>query len=177
MATRTSMTDRMIGAAMLDVPTYEDVEHDETATGQAAGVVALAAVAQAIGNLGEGGVAMIGGLVAAMIGWVVWSGVTYLIGDKLFDARATWGEVLRAVGFAQSPGVLYVAGIVPLLGGLVELAVAIWILVAGFIGLRQALDVGNVETLVTVVLGWLAMVVVMVVPMMMLGLGAGMAGL
>ena len=31
---------RMIGAARLDVPTYEEVEHDQRATGQAAGVVA-----------------------------------------------------------------------------------------------------------------------------------------
>jgi hypothetical protein len=46
-----SIVDRMRGAAMLDVATYEAVEHDTNATGQAAVVVALAAVASAIGNL------------------------------------------------------------------------------------------------------------------------------
>lgn len=168
--TQSSMVDRMIGAAMLDVATYEEVEHDQTATGQAAGVVALAAVARAVGALGDGAGVMIFGLVGAFVGWLIWSGVTYVIGDALFDAEATWGEVLRAVGFAQAPALLAVVGFIPLLGGLVELAVAIWVLVAGFIGLRQALDIDNVKTLVTVVLGWIAMMIVMVVPMMMFGM-------
>lgn len=168
--TQSSMVDRMIGAAMLDVATYEEVEHDQTATGQAAGVVALAAVARAVGALGDGAGVMIFGLVGAFVGWLIWSGVTYVIGDALFDAEATWGEVLRAVGFAQAPALLAVVGFIPLLGGLVELAVAIWVLVAGFIGLRQALDIDNAKTLVTVVLGWIAMMIVMVVPMMMFGM-------
>ena len=39
MSEQRSMTDRMIGAALLDVQTYEEVEHDSDATVQAAGVV------------------------------------------------------------------------------------------------------------------------------------------
>lgn len=173
MAQRASMTDRMIGAALLDVATYEEVEHDTTATGQAAGVVVIVAVARGLGSIGEGAALIVGGLVMAVVGWLLWSGVTYLIGDKLLGGEATWGEVLRAVGFAQSPGLLAVLGIIPLLGGLVELAVAIWVLVAGFIGLRQALDLGNVKTFVTVVLGWLAMVVALALPMAMFGTAFG----
>ncbi len=170
--TQSSMTDRMIGAAMLDVDTYEEVEHDETATGQAAGVVLLAAFARGLASIGDGVTAMIAGLVLAVVGWLIWCGVTYVIGDMLLDGEATWGEVLRAVGFAQAPGLLAVVGIIPLLGWLVELGVGIWVLVAGFIGLRQALDLGNVKTLVTVVLGWIAMMAVLVLPMAMLGLAA-----
>ena len=62
-----SLTDRMKGAAMLDVATYEEVERDEGATGQAATVVAIVAVASAIGAAGSGGGAIIGGLIAAVI--------------------------------------------------------------------------------------------------------------
>ena len=36
-----SLVDRMVGAAFLNVGTYEEVEHDDTATGQAAAVVAM----------------------------------------------------------------------------------------------------------------------------------------
>ncbi len=36
-----TIVDRMIGAARLDIPTYEEVEHDTTLTAQAALVVAL----------------------------------------------------------------------------------------------------------------------------------------
>lgn len=169
MATGTSMTDRMIGAAMLDVATYEDVEHDQTATGQAAAVVGIVAVARGIGSLGAGLDAFVAGILMAYVGWLLWSGVTYVIGDELLGGDATWGEVLRAVGFAHTPGVLAVVGFVPLLGWLVALAASVWVLVAGFIGLRQALDLNNVKTLITVVLGWIAMVVVMAIPAMMFG--------
>ena len=55
---------RMKGAALLDVNVYEEVEADSTATTQAAGVVAIVALAQGIGSAGEGGGAIIGGIIA-----------------------------------------------------------------------------------------------------------------
>lgn len=154
-----SITDRMMGAAMLSVPTYEEVEHDTTATGQAAVVVLIVAVCSAIGSIGDGvGVAILG-LVTAFLGWLVWAGITYLIGDKLLGGTATWGELLRTLGFAQSPGVLYILGIIPLLGGLIRIAVGIWILVAGVIAIRQALDFSTGKAILTAILGWIAMMI------------------
>lgn len=170
MAVRRTMTERMIGAARLDVDTFEEIEHDTTATRQAAGVVAMVAVAQAVAGIGSGVGTIIGGLLAAFIGWGLWAGVTYLIGDKLLGGTATWGELLRALGYAQAPGLLLVLAVIPLLGGIVRFAVGIWILVAGFIGLREALDIGNLKTALTAVLGWFALAI----PMALLsGLGAG----
>lgn len=160
-----SITERMMGAARLDTATYEEVEHDSSATGQAAVVVAIVAVASAIGAIGSEGAGPIGALIGAFIGWLVWSGITYLIGDKLLGGTASWGELLRTLGFAQAPGVLYVLGIVPILGGLVRFAVAIWILVAGVIAIRQALDFSTGKAILTVVLGWLAMMVLAMIPM------------
>ena len=160
-----TLTERMMGAARLDAATYEEVEHDGSATGQAAIVVIVVAIASAIGALGEGGMGPIGALVGALIGWVVWSGITYLIGDKLLGGTASWGELLRTLGFAQSPGVLYVLGIVPLLGGFVRFVVGLWILVAGVIAIRQALDFSTGKAILTVVLGWVAMMVLAMIPM------------
>lgn len=161
-----SIFDRMKRAAMLDVHVYEAVEADRSATGQAAAVVAMVAVAQAIGSAGEGAPGIIGGLVAALLGWFVWSGVTYLIGDKLLGGTATWGELLRTIGFAQSPGVLGILAIVPGVGGLVRVLVAIWILIAGIIAIRQALDFGTGKAVLTAVIGWLALAI----PMMIIGM-------
>lgn len=153
------LTDRMKGAAALHVDTYEAVEHDTEATSQAAIVVGIVAIAQGIGAAGGGIGAIIGGIIAALIGWLVWAGVTYLIGDKLLGGTATWGELLRTLGFAQSPGVLYVLAVVPILGWLVRAVVSVWILVAGIIAIRQALDFGTGKALLTAFLGWLAVVV------------------
>ena len=154
-----SITDRMMGAATRDVATYEEVEADTTATGQAAIVVTLAAIASATGAAGEGGPGIIGMLLGTLVGWALWSGVTYFIGTKLFGGTATWGELLRTIGFAQAPGVLLVLAIVPLLGGLVRVAVSIWLLIAGIIAIRQALDVTTGKAVLTAVIGWLLAII------------------
>lgn len=156
---RRSMTDRMKGAALLDVATYEEVEADSTATAQAAGVVAIVAVCSAIGSLGSGGAGFVGALVGAFVGWLIWSGVTYLIGDKLLGGTATWGELLRTIGFAQAPGVFLVLAVIPLLGWLVAAAVGIWLLVTGILAIRQALDFGTGKAVLTAVLGWVVVIV------------------
>lgn len=154
---RHSWTDRMKGAALLRVDTYEEVEADQTATGQAAGVVALVAVAQAIGGAGEGGPGIFAGIISALVGWLLWAGITYLIGAKLLGGTATWGELLRTIGFAQTPGILHVLGLIPVLGAIIRLGVVFWVLIAGIIAIRQALDVTTGKAILTAVLGWLAM--------------------
>ena len=181
-----SLTTRMMGAARLDTATYEDVERDTTATGQAATVVVIVAIASAIGNgiaaamAGEstgivGGV--IGGLVSSLIGWLVWAYVTYFVGTRLFNGTATPGEMLRTIGFAQAPGVLNILAFIPVLGALIRVVVAIWLLVAGVIAVRQALDFDTGKAILTTFIGWLALVVITVAVaavLASLGMGAAM---
>ena len=153
----------MKGAALLHIDTYEEVEADHTATGQAACVVALVAIAQAIGGAGEGGFGIFAGVISALLGWLLWAGITYLIGAKLFGGTATWGELLRTIGFAQTPGVLYVLGLIPVLGGIIRFGVAIWVLIAGIIAIRQALDINTGKAILTAVLGWLVIILPLVI--------------
>jgi hypothetical protein len=157
-----SLVDRMKGAALLSVDTYEEVEHDQDATMQAGAVVAMVAVASAIGASPLGMVGAVKGALAALVGWLVWAGITYLVGSKLFGGTATWGELLRTLGFAQAPGVLLVLAFFPLLGWILRIVVGIWMLVAGFIAIRQALDFGNEKTLGTVLIGWVCYMVLAV---------------
>jgi hypothetical protein len=160
-----TLTERMIGAAKLQIWAFEEVEADLTATGQAAIVVGIVAVAQAIGDMGAGSQGIIGGVLSAFFGWAVWSGVTYLVGTHIFKGTADWGELLRTIGFAHAPGVLAVFGVIPIVGGLVRAIVAIWILVAGIIAIRQALDFDTGRAILTAVIGWLALLI----PMLILG--------
>lgn len=150
-----SITERMKGAALLQNDVFEDVEADTTATSQAAIVVGLAALAAAIGGARGGLSGIVGGLVFAYLAWLAWSAVTYLIGDKLLGGTATWGELLRTLGFAQSPAILYVFAVIPFIGGLVGFVVAIWVLIAGIVAIRQALDFSTGKAILTAVLGWL----------------------
>jgi len=178
MATPTrSIVDRMKGAAMLDVATYEEVEADTTATGQAAVVVGIVAVCSAIGAIGRGGAAgIIGALIVAFVGWLLWAGITYLIGDKLLGGTATWGELLRTLGFAQAPGVLSILGIIPFFGGLVRVAVFIWLLATGIVAIRQALDFSTGKAVATALLGWLAIAIITALLGGFGAMGAGMMG-
>lgn len=156
---RHTLVERMKGAALIDARTYEEVEHDTGATGQAAAVVAMVSVAQGIGSAQAGLFGLVGGALAALLGWFVWAGLTYLIGDKLLGGTATWGELLRTLGFAQTPGVLAVLAVIPLLGWLVAIVVLFWMLAAGIVAVRQALDFSTGKAVATVLLGWLALAV------------------
>jgi len=149
----------MVGAAFLNVETYEEVEHDEEAIAQAATVVVLVAAASAIGGLGAGVSGAIQGAVSSIVGWLAWAGITYLVGTKLFGGTATWGELLRTLGFASTPGLLMVFGIIPFLGWPVVVLGSLWGLATGFVAVRQALDFGNGKTFATVLVGWLCFAV------------------
>lgn len=169
-----TIVDRMIGAARLDIPTYEEVEHDESLTAQAALVVVLAAVARAIGGLDGGSTHVLSGLMTAVSMWLVWAGITYLIGDKMLGGTATWGELLRTLGFAQAPGLLAVLGVFGPLSGVTEIVVSIWLLVTGIVAIRQALDFGTGKAILTAVLGWLSAIAVAILIALAIG---GMAAI
>ena len=161
-----TFAERMIGAAKFDVPTYEEVEADTTATTQAMGVVVLSSIAQGIAGLTQGGGAgFVAGAMGALIGWFIWAFLVYIIGTKLLpepQTRSDLGELLRTTGFSASPGLLRVLGVIPLLGGLIMLAVSVWMLVAMIIAVRQALDYQSTGRAVGVCLiGWFVLVVIL----------------
>ena len=171
-----SFTQRMIGAAKLDVQIYEEVEADKSALGQAMAVVVLSSIAGGIGSIGVVGVVgLFYGTVASLVGWFLWAGLTYLIGTKLLpepQTRSDIGELLRTIGFASSPGLLRVLGVIPLLAW-ANFAIGIWMLVAMVIAVRQALDYKGTGRAVAVCLvGWLINVVVIVAVLAVMGFGA-----
>ena len=161
-----TFAERMVGAATLDVHTYEEVEADTTATTQAMVVVVLSSIAQGIGGLSqEGGPGFVAGVMGALIGWFIWASLVYIIGTKLLpepQTRSDIGELLRTTGFSASPGLLRVLGVIPFLGNLIMLAVSIWMLVAMIIAVRQALDYQSTGRAVGVCLiGWFVFMVIL----------------
>jgi hypothetical protein len=185
-ATSSSITSRMVRAARLEVPLYEEVEADTTATNQALMVVLAVAIAtgigQAIGATIEGNSAalvgrLIGGILNGLIGWAIWSYVIYFVGTRFFGGTATYGELLRTLGFAESPSVLLILSFVPVVGGILALVVGIWTIVASFIATRQALDLDNTKTFLAILVGFIALIIVLFAVALIVGLifGAGAA--
>jgi len=174
-----TFVERMIGAARLDVHTYEEVEADPTALGQAMGVVVLSSVAAGIGMAGQyKGLGIIGGTIAGLAGWFIWAWLTYFIGTRILptpQTHADWGQLARTIGFAASPGVFRVLGVIPFLGGLIGFAVGLWMLAAFVVAVRQALDYTSTwRALGVCVIGWIINVVIMGVMMMLM---PGMRGM
>jgi len=155
-----SLQDRMIRAAKLDVNLYEEVEADKSALPQAILVVVIASVATGIGTIGVGGLKSIVVLtILSLIGWFVWAYITYIVGTKLLptpETKADHGELLRTIGFSNSPGVLRIFHIIPVIGPYISFAVSIWTLVAMVIAVRQALDYTSTGRAIGVcIIGWI----------------------
>lgn len=170
-----SFINRMIGAAKLEVSTYEEVEHDSSATVQAAAVVVLASIAAGIGALGvvgPGGFVLT--IILALIGWIVWAAVAWFVGTKILpqhQTEADIGQLLRTMGFASAPGVLRIFDFIPAIGVIISIVVSIWMLVATVIAVRQALDYDNTWRAVGVVaVGW---IIYLLILMLLGGLAAG----
>ncbi|MDW8009923.1 MAG: YIP1 family protein [Chloroflexota bacterium] len=166
-AGHSSFGDRIVGAMLLQADTYEEVEADETATWQAGLVVVLGALAAAIGALGGGAGGVVVAIVFALVGWAAYAYVTYLIGTRLLPderTQADWGQLLRVLGFASAPRFFLVLGVIPVLGIIVSLVVAVWVLVATVVAIRAALDYDSwLRTIAVAFLGWLTLAALQVV--------------
>jgi hypothetical protein len=160
--------DRMIRAAKLDVSLYEEVEKDAAATNQALLVVVITSICSGIGTAissGAGGFVfgLFAGVVSALVGWLIWSFITYFIGTRIFkgpQTEATYGQLLRCIGFSDSPRALAILSFIPVLGGIVAFVAMIWSLVAMVVAVRQALDFTTGRAVVTCVVGFIALIVI-----------------
>lgn len=181
--------DRIVGVLRLDINTYEDIEADNSANIQAAIVVALVALFAAIPafmarsfdvDMFEQVGSIVGvqvppsvmtalnpwaaglsAFVNVFIGWLVASALIYFIGTRLFGGQATFGEMLRVIGFAQAPrllAVLSLGGIMPCISPLIAFAAWIWMIATNYVGIRQGLDITAGKVILTVIVSWLAAV-------------------
>jgi hypothetical protein len=143
---------------LLSSPTYEEVEGDAHANGQAIAVVALSTVAAALGAGIKDWPGTLGLLVTAGAGWVIWVLLTLLIGTKLLpgsETRADFGQVFRTTGFSAAPGLARILGLAPGIGGLLFAAATVWMLLSFVVAVRQAMDYSSTgRALAVCLLGW-----------------------
>ena len=175
---------RIVGALKLDVNTLEEIERDPAAMGQAVSVIALASLAGGLGALWHGGFGgMLFGVLTALVGYVVWAVVVWLVGTKLMPDPATkadFPETFRVIAFAAAPGFLNVISIIPFFGWLLMFLIFpivwIWSMVIMVIAVRQVLDYTETfKAVIVVIIGFVAYLVVWGTFVMM-SLGAAMIG-
>ena len=184
--------DRIIKALTFKTEVYAEVEKDVTFTNTAWIIVAVVSLLNKLGtrastNFGNWLLGAVIGTVFAIIGFAVAAYIINLVGRAVFKAEVDFGELVRTLGLA------YVWQIVGLIGILGAFSVALacitapllfigWILtvIAWFVAVKEALDLDWVPTIVTVFLGWIALVVVNLLAGLVLGAigiaGAGLFG-
>ena len=179
------MLSRMIGAARLSVETYEDVEHDSSATIQALAVVIIVSIAAFVGGLiadedTEVLNALVFGLVGGVVGWALWALFTYMIGSTILkteDTEADWGQLARGTGFAQTPGLLHVFIFVPAVGWIISLVGLAWTIAAMVVAVRQSLDyTSTLRAIVVILIAFIPVAIVWVIVMSLTGLALGEGG-
>ena len=180
------MIQRAIRAARLDRTVYAELETDTTLTSEAITFVAIIAVIQGAGGFlnalvsGDGFGAAVGSLIlgpiASVIGFFVWAIVIYFVGTSLFKGRAAdYTEVLRPLGYAYTPQVLGFFVFIPCLGSLAGLVGTLWMAVAAFFAIRQALNQDDVNAILTIVVGIIVFGITMAILALILGI-FGLAG-
>ena len=158
---------RMWNASLLHADTFEEVEADPSSIWQAVLVVLLASTAGGLGSwwlhavhrdipLGVALVPVALEVLEPLVLWLGGSLFSYMVGATFFRGPQTqtdFPEVLRTVGFAFAPGLLRIVGfgmppVQAALGvGASEMprivfntGLELWVLVAGIVAVRQALD-------------------------------------
>src|ERR1051325_4745833 len=160
-----TVTERVTGVLALRPSVFEEIEADHHANGQAFAVVLLASVAAGLGGgLGGGAIGMVRETVGAVVGWVMWAGVTYVLGARLMpepDTRTDMGELLRVIGYSYAPSFFALFAGVPFVGYGIRMAVDFWLLATTVLAVRQALDYkSTLRAFPVVLIAWLFFVAI-----------------
>ena len=170
------LIDRLVGIVTLNDPVYEDVEHDQSATTQAAIVVAAAGILAGIGQIGDAWYSPIVVPVASLIAWVVAAYFIYFVGTRWLASATTeadLGQVLRLTGFASVTGAAGILGFIPVLGALIGLAAAILGIVIYVKAIMHALEMSTGRAIVTAIVAAILQGIVIFLIALIFGISAG----
>ena len=140
---KTNFLNRIYKAIKIDPELYEEVEHDKSATMQAAVVVVLSSLAAGVGAIHLGASNFLLGPFVSLASWFFLAFLIFIVGTKLFPDKQTksnHGELLRTIGFSSAPGLIRVFGFTPELMSVTFIGSSFWMLACMVVAVRQALD-------------------------------------
>lgn len=92
---------------------------------------------------------------SVIAGYYLWTLIILKIGQWLKPNAPTYSDLLSPIGFAYAPQVLNFLTLVPLLGRLIELTLAVWSLLAVIVATREGLDISTRRATFICLLGWI----------------------
>ena len=153
---------RLMGVLMLEASAYEEIEAHPRAGMQSVLVVLAVTAAGGFAGFGLGLIGIAGfvtGAVVALGGWLVWVSIISTLGTTALaepQTRSNPRELLRTLGFASAPGMFLGFAAIRPAAPVVFVIVAVWMIAAAVLAVRQALDFRHAARAVAVcVLAWL----------------------
>ena len=122
------------------------------ATAQAIAILLLSCIVPGSVSIVYG---MLGGILYSFSGWAIWFCLAYVIGAKIFPESPVHPGVLRllrAGGFAASPALLGIIGLVMAVGHILPIATTAWMIAATAVAIREALQYRTTSRAVAVCL-------------------------
>jgi hypothetical protein len=184
------LTNRIVGAFTFRKGVYAEVEGDATFTQTAWIIVVVVAFLNQLGsNASTDMLDWLGGAVVgtifAVVGFAVGALVINWVGRAVFNADVTFDELVRTLGLAYVWQIIGFFGVVSAFSATLQCILAplmiiavILLIIAWFIAAKEALDLEWLQTIITIFLGWIAMVVIVAIGGIIIGLlGLGAATL
>ncbi|MCK4900087.1 MAG: hypothetical protein KAS38_15010 [Anaerolineales bacterium] len=187
------LTNRIIGAFTFRSGIYAEVEKDTTFTTTAWILVAVVAFLNQLGSFASSEIVnwLVGavvGTIFAVVAFAVGALVVNWVGRAVYKADVTFDELVRTLGLAYVWQVVGVLGILSAFSATlscilapVMVIAAILLVVAWFVAAKEALDLDWVKTIITVILGWVSLIVITAIAGIVVGLlgfgGAALGGL
>ena len=176
------LTERIMGAFTFRKGIYAEVEQDASFTSTAWLLVVVVAFLNQLGTKASGDIVnwlvrAVVGTVFAVIGFAVGAFVISWVGKSLFHADVTFEEMVRTLGLAYVWNVVGFIGVISAFSGAlscvlapVMVIAAIAMVVAWFIAAKEALDLEWGQTIITVILGFVVLMVISLISGLVLGI-------
>jgi len=176
--TASTILERAIRVAKLDLPVYREIARDGNATKEAAIVVAVVALASGIGALTDSFERVVVAMVGAFVWWIVFAAMTYFFGKNIFGSPTTQVSVeslMRAQGYARVPGILSFFGFIPVLGWIVSFIGGVWALVTAIVAIRESLVISTGRAIIVGLIALIASAIVIGILGLIFGIGWAIA--
>lgn len=155
--------------------TYEEIVRDPSATAEAAIVIATVAIASGLGQLFIGPGALIGAVLAMLVGWVVGATVIYFVGTRITGEATTVSSVervMRVVGYASAPYVFSIFSGLWLIGWIFATVIFFWILGTMIMAIRASMNMSLGRAIITGIIAWIATLIASGILGLIFGLNA-----
>ena len=157
------MVDRVLRAIRLEPSLYRHVADRNDLTNEAALLVTVIAILSSLGVLISSQFNLVSYVLqilnSLLFGWILWAYIAYFVGTRLYNGRSSPAEMMRVLGYANTPRLLGLLSFIPCIGWLFAFAGWLLSIIAGVIAIRESMEFDTNKAVITSVAGLLVYII------------------